>query len=99
MMTSKTIEVNSEALMQKENEFQPKLQNHFEMLSNEEEMDEMVQGFTETIKKCALEVAGKQGKNHDGKLKPETKEPLKERRKMASRDLNAREKVEYSEWC
>ena len=60
-------------------------------------MNEMVQSFTETIKKCALEVAGKQGKNHDEKLKPENKELLKERRKMVSRDLNTREKVEYSE--
>lgn len=99
MMRSRTIKVNIEPLMQKENEFQLKLQNHFEMLSNEEEIDEMVQSFTETIKKCALEVAGKQEKNHDEKLKPETKELLKERRKMASRDLNTLEKVEYSELC
>ena len=99
MMRAKTIKVNIEALMQKENEFQLNLQNQFEMLSNKEEIDEMVQSFTETIKKCALKVAGKQGKNHDEKLKPETKELLKERRKMSSRDLNTREKVEYSELC
>ena len=77
MMRSRTIKVNTEALMQKENEFQLKLQNHFEMLSNEEGIDDMVQSFTETIKKCALEVAGKQGRNHDEKLKPETKDLLK----------------------
>ena len=99
MMRSRTIKVKTEALMQKENEFQLKLQNHFEMLSNEEGIDDMVQSFTETIKNCALEVAGKQGRDHDEKLKPETKDLLKNRRKMASRDLNSREKVEYTELC
>ena len=63
--------------MLKESEFQLKLQNWFEALSNGEEVDEIAHNFTETITRCALEVAGKDKKKSDDKVKPETKELLK----------------------
>jgi hypothetical protein len=71
--------------LQKENEFQQKLKDRFETLQTDTEVDEMANNLTKTIKECALETAGKSGKRKEEKLKPETKELLKERRKLASK--------------
>ena len=77
MVKSRAKKISIQALMLKESEFQLKLQNWFEALSNGEEVDEIAHNFTETITRCALEVPGKDKKKSDDKLKPETKELLK----------------------
>ena len=100
MTRPRTANINVRALMQKEEEFQLMLQDRFEMLQVDEEVDAMAHSLTETIKECALETAGKSRRRKEEKLKPETKELLKERRNLASKlDLNAQEKIQYAETC
>ncbi len=90
MMRPRNVNINIEELMQKEDEFQLLLQNRFEMLRVDEEVNEMANNLTRIIKECALETAGKNRIRNEDKLKPETKALLKERRKLASKqDLNA----------
>eukprot|EP00794_Sanderia_malayensis_P002426 gene2426-2793_t len=98
MMRPKGVKVNMNALKQKENEFQVKLQNRFETLQ-EDSLEEMALNIAKTIKECAMETAGKEKRQREEKLKPETKELLKERRAMAKKDLNDRERTEYNKLC
>eukprot|EP00794_Sanderia_malayensis_P004319 gene4318-4893_t len=59
----------------------------------------MALNITKTIKECAMETAGQENRHREEKLKPETKELLKERRAMAKKDLNDRERTEYNKLC
>eukprot|EP00795_Rhopilema_esculentum_P008762 gene8762-biopygen9749 len=99
MMRPKGVKVNINALKQRENEFQLKLQNRFEALQEEDSAEEMALNITKTIKECAMETAGKEERRREEKLKQETKELLKERRAMAKKDLNDRERREYNKLC
>ncbi|XP_046862943.1 craniofacial development protein 2-like [Xenia sp. Carnegie-2017] len=81
------VNINTNALKLKETEFRLKLQNRFETLQ-EDSVEEMALNITKTIKECAMETDGRVERRQEEKLKPETKELLKERREMAKRDLN-----------
>ena len=99
MMRPKGVKVNINALKQRENELQLKLQNRFEALQEEDSVEEMALNITKTIKECAMETAGKEERRREEKLKQETKELLKERRAMAKKDLNDQERREYNKLC
>ena len=98
MMRPKGAKVNINALKQTETEFQLKLQNCFKTLQ-EDSVEEMALSITNIIKDCAMETAGRDERHQEEKLKPETKELLKERREMAKKDLNGQERREYNELC
>ena len=99
MVKSGRLQINLEALMSKTEEFQLQLQNRFEVLETDRDVEEMAGNVTEVIQECALETDGKNTKHRQEKLKPKTKELLKERRQMAGNDLTARQKIEYRELC
>lgn len=96
LMRPRKPKVNIVALMQKKEEFQLKLENHFKILSSIE-VKEMSNTITEAIQRCALETAGKNANNKEEKVKLKTKELIKKRREMTAKDQNVRAKIEYSE--
>ena len=71
-MKPKGAKVNIEALKQKDTEFRLKLQNRFENLQIEE-VEEMALNFANTIKECALEIAGRDERRKEEKLKQRQK--------------------------
>jgi len=99
MVRSGKPKINLEALTSRAEEFQLKLQNRFESLETDGDVEEMAGNITSAIQECALETAGKETSHRREKLKPKTKELLKKRREMAGKDQSAREKIEYSELC
>ena len=63
MVKSGRPQINLEVLMSKTEEFQLKLQNRFEVLETERDVEEMAGNITEAIQECALETAGKHTKH------------------------------------
>jgi hypothetical protein len=77
MVRARKPKINIEALMNKAEEFQLRLENPFESMETEGEVEEMAGNIISDIQKCAMETAGKEISRRKEKLKPKTKRPSK----------------------